>query len=184
MPGLLLHICCAPCLCYPYRALTEQQTDFAGFWFNPNVHPYKEYQSRLASVKDFSKAKGLDVIYDDSYPLEENISRLLKERCPSCYSLRLEATAREALQRGYGGFTTTLLYSIYQKHELIREVGTAIGQRLGVKFEYHDFRKGWEPGRDEARRLELYRQKYCGCVFSERDRYRKAANTSEKVRDG
>lgn len=171
MSRLLLHICCAPCLCYPYQALSEEKTDITGFWFNPNIHPYQEYQARLGSVRDFAQNHGLEIIYNDSYPLEENLSLLLKDRCRICYSIRLEAAAREAAHRGYDGFSTTLLYSIYQKHELIRDLGTDIGKKFGVEFFYRDFRLGWEIGKEKARDLELYRQKYCGCIFSERDRY-------------
>jgi predicted adenine nucleotide alpha hydrolase (AANH) superfamily ATPase len=173
---LLLHICCAPCLCCPYQALSDEKTAVTGFWFNPNIHPYREYQARLGSVRDFAQKHELEMIYDDSYPLEENISLLLKDRCRACYYIRLEAAAREAAQRGYDGFSTTLLYSIYQKHDLIRDLGAEIGRKHGVKFSYRDFRTGWEEGRAKARELDLYRQKYCGCIFSERDRYFKIKN--------
>lgn len=176
MTRLLLHICCAPCLCYPYQALSEEKAEITGFWFNPNIHPYKEYQNRLGAVRDFARSRGLEMVYNESYPLEENISQLLKDRCRGCYSVRLEAAAKEAAQRGYDGFSTTLLYSIYQKHDLIRELGTAIGKRNEVEFIYRDFREGWEEGRAKARQLALYSQKYCGCIFSERDRFLKKKN--------
>ncbi|HAD81289.1 MAG: hypothetical protein A2509_00415 [Candidatus Edwardsbacteria bacterium RIFOXYD12_FULL_50_11] len=178
MSRLLLHICCAPCLCYPHQSLSDEKAGITGFWFNPNIHPYREYQARLGSVRDFAQNHGLEMIYDDSYPLEENVSLLLKDRCRACYSIRLEAAAREAAQRGYDGFSTTLLYSIYQKHDLIRGLGAEIGREHGVKFIYRDFRKGWEEGRTKAMELDLYRQKYCGCIFSERDRYMK---TKKKI---
>ena len=176
MSRLLLHICCAPCLCYPYQALSDEKTDITGFWFNPNIHPYQEYQARLGSVRDFGLRHNIDIIYRDEYPLEENLSLLLKDRCRACYSIRLEAAAREAANRGYDGFSTTLLYSIYQKHDLIRDLGSAIGQKFGVEFIYRDFREGWQAGREKAGELGLYRQKYCGCIFSERDRYLKIKN--------
>lgn len=176
MSRLLLHICCAPCLCYPYQALSDEKADITGFWFNPNIHPYQEYQSRLGSVRDFAHNHELEMIYDLSYPLEENISLLLKDRCRACYSTRLEATAMEAMRGKYDSFSTTLLYSIYQKHDMIKDLGNDIGKKYGVEFIYRDFRKGWEEGRARARELELYRQKYCGCIFSERDRYLKIKN--------
>jgi predicted adenine nucleotide alpha hydrolase (AANH) superfamily ATPase len=173
MSRILLHICCAPCLCHPHRVLTSEGADITGFWYNPNIHPYKEYQNRLNSVKDFSRHNDFKIDYRDEYPLEENLDGLLKDRCNSCYLVRLDATARQAVQGGYDYFSTTLLYSIYQKHELIKDIGIEAGKRLGVNFLYRDFRAGWEEGLAMAGEMDLYRQKYCGCIFSERDRYLK-----------
>jgi predicted adenine nucleotide alpha hydrolase (AANH) superfamily ATPase len=174
MPRLLLHICCAPCLCHPYRVLSDEKIDFSGFWYNPNIHPYTEYRNRLQAVKDFSQAHRMPVIFLDRYPLEESLEGLAGERCRWCYRIRLEATARQAKAQGYQSFSTTLLYSIYQKHDLIRELGEAAGKEYGVGFFYRDFRQGWEEGKRMAGEQCLYRQKYCGCIFSERDRYLKA----------
>jgi len=180
MSRLLLHICCAPCLCHPYQVLTSKKADITGFWYNPNIHPYKEYQNRLLSVKDFSQRRDLKVIYRDEYPLEENLEDLLRDRCNSCYLTRLEATARQAVQDGYDHYSTTLLYSIYQRHEMIRDQGIEIGRRLGINFLYRDFRTGWDEGRAIAKEMDLYRQKYCGCIFSERDRYLKIRKPKTK----
>lgn len=176
MPRLLLHICCAPCLCYPYRVLTDESVDFTGFWYNPNIHPYREYQARLQSVRDFTRVHELPAVFLDEYPLEQTIDLLSQESCQGCYRIRLEETARQAKAQGYQAFSSTLLYSIYQKHDMIRELGTEIGKKYGVEFFYRDFRTGWEEGRIKAVEQELYRQKYCGCIFSERDRYLGAKN--------
>ncbi|MDQ7797762.1 MAG: epoxyqueuosine reductase QueH [Candidatus Edwardsbacteria bacterium] len=178
MSRLLLHICCAPCLCYPHQSLSGEKAGITGFWFNPNIHPYQEYRARLASVRDFARRNDLKIIYRDEYPLEENLGALLEDRCRACYSTRLEATAMEAMRGKYDSFSTTLLYSIYQKHDMIKDLGNDIGKKYGVEFLYRDFRKGWDDGRARARELELYRQKYCGCIFSERDRYMK---TKKKI---
>jgi predicted adenine nucleotide alpha hydrolase (AANH) superfamily ATPase len=171
MSRLLLHICCAPCLCQPYRALSSESIDFTGFWYNPNIHPYREYQARLQSVKDFARDRKMPAVFRDDYPLERTLELLSRERCPGCYRIRLEETARQAKAQGFQSFSSTLLYSIYQKHDLIRELGTEIGKRQGVEFFYRDFRTGWEEGRRTAKEQGLYLQKYCGCIFSERDRY-------------
>jgi epoxyqueuosine reductase len=173
MSRLLLHICCAPCLCHPYQVLSDEKVDFTGFWYNPNIHPYQEYQARLESVKDFARKHEMPAVFLNEYPLETTLDLLSRERCPGCYRIRLEETARQARAQGYQAFSSTLLYSIYQKHDLIRELGTEIGKRSGVEFFYRDFRPGWEEGRRMAKEQELYRQKYCGCIFSERDRYLK-----------
>jgi len=176
MHRLLLHICCAPCLCYPYRALTAEAVDLTGFWYNPNIQPYKEYQARLQSVRDFARNHQMPAVFLDDYPLEQTLDLLSRERCPGCYRIRLEETARQAKAQGYQAFSSTLLYSIHQKHDLIRELGTEIGKKYGVEFFYRDFRTGWEEGRKSSMEQGLYRQKYCGCIFSERDRYQKAEN--------
>jgi predicted adenine nucleotide alpha hydrolase (AANH) superfamily ATPase len=176
MSRLLLHICCAPCLCHPYQALTAEGVDFTGFWYNPNIHPYKEYQARLQSVKDFARDHKMPAVFLDDYPLERMLDLLSRERCQGCYRLRLEETASQAKAQGFQAFSSTLLYSIYQKHDLIRELGTEIGKKQGVEFYYRDLRTGWEEGRRMAMEENLYRQKYCGCIFSERDRYLKTKN--------
>ncbi|MBI5467830.1 MAG: epoxyqueuosine reductase QueH [Deltaproteobacteria bacterium] len=95
------------------------------------------------------------------------------ERCVYCYSVRLEATAKAAKEAGFDAFTSSLLYSRYQAHDEIRRAGTGIGERLGVPFYYADFRGGWQAGIDESRAMGLYRQKYCGCIYSRIERYAK-----------
>ena len=169
--SLLLHICCSPCLCHPLQALADEGFSVAGLWYNPNVHPYTEYAARRESLAKYADAKGLKVDYLDEYPLEQIVSLLSKDRCLACYRLRLERTALTARDKGYKVFSTTLLYSIYQKHELVRDAGQEAGRKNGVEFIYRDFRTGWQEGREEAKVLGLYRQTYCGCIFSERDRF-------------
>jgi epoxyqueuosine reductase len=169
--NLLLHICCAPCLCWPHQELSGEGIEFAGLWFNPNIHPYKEYAARRDSLKAYAGQHALDVEYIDDYPLEETLDALREERCAACYRIRLERTARHARERGFTAFSTTLLYSRHQQHDLIREAGQRAGCAYDVEFRYRDFRPGWDQGRETARALGLYRQKYCGCIFSERDRY-------------
>ena len=171
MPDLLLHICCAPCLCWPHHVLTGEGARIAGLWFNPNIHPYTEYAKRRDAVRSFASAAGMEVAYIDEYPLEQTLQALAQERCAACYRIRLERTARHASEHGFAAFSTTLLYSIYQQHDLVRESGLRAADAHRVEFRYRDFRPGWERGREMVRSLGLYRQKYCGCIFSERDRY-------------
>lgn len=171
MPELLLHICCAPCLCWPHRMLAEEGAAFTGLWFNPTIQPLTEYRARRESLRDFAGRHALDVVYLDDYPLEQTLAALAGERCAACYRIRLERTARYAKEHGFAAFSTTLLYSRYQRHELVRQAGERAGRHYDVAFLYRDFRTGWEQGRETARALGLYRQKYCGCIFSERDRY-------------
>lgn len=171
MPQLLLHICCAPCLGWPHHVLAGEGAEFTGLWFNPTIHPYTEYAARRDSLKAYARQQRLEIEYLDEYPLEQTLEALREERCAACYRIRLDRTARHARERGFSLFSTTLLYSRYQNHELVREAGRRAADRYNVGFDYRDFRPGWDRGRETARALGLYRQKYCGCIFSERDRY-------------
>ena len=97
-----------------------------------------------------------------------------ENRCTYCYETRLRKTAEFAAEHGFKQFTTTLLASVYQKHELIAAAGERFGKEFGVEFLYRDFRPNFRAGNQRARELGFYMQKYCGCVFSEEDRYKKA----------
>ena len=171
---LLLHICCANCAINPIRQLQERGEDVVGFFFNPNIHPYQEYQKRLEALKDYSKKTGLNLISRDEYLLEEflrNVSHCVDDRCRYCYRVRLEATAREAKEKGFDRFSTTLLESAHQKHDVIRETGEQVARDVGIPFHYEDFRPGWRTGVEVSKAMGLYRQQYCGCIYSEKERY-------------
>jgi epoxyqueuosine reductase len=171
---VLFHICCANCAIYPLEQMRERGDLVEGFFFNPNIHPFQEYRKRRDVLVSFAAEVKLRVIYRDEYLLEEflrNVSHRVQERCNYCYLVRLEATAREAKEGGYDRFSTTLLYSKYQKHELIKETGERLGQEIGVPFYYEDFRKGWSRGVEVSRAMGLYRQQYCGCIYSEKERF-------------
>lgn len=182
---ILLHLCCGPCSIYPIKYLrglvAELEADLkghevVGYFYNPNIHPYKEFKHRLATAREYTEKIGFPLLVDKSYPLEEFIQAQLSDpqgRCHTCYSWRLKETARLAKEQGFDAFTTTLLVSPYQKHELIREIGQEVEQETGVPFHYVDFRSGWDEGVTESKELELYRQPYCGCIFSEKERYYK-----------
>lgn len=175
---LLLHICCAPCAVYPLKVLRAQGLQVQGFFYNPNIQPFQEYQRRLAAVQEFAPAVSLPLQVDGSYDLEEFLRQVVfreTERCRFCYALRLRAAAMAAKQSNCDAFTATLLYSRFQKHDSIREIGQQIAQEVGVPFYYADFRPGWQEGIDESKRLGLYRQKYCGCIYSEKERFYRAA---------
>jgi predicted adenine nucleotide alpha hydrolase (AANH) superfamily ATPase len=174
---LLLHACCAPCSTGCAAALREEGIRPDLFWYNPNIHPFTEYRSRLESLQGFASREGLGLITEDEYGLRKFIAGTAPEwaaggaRCAFCYRLRLEKAARTAAERGYGVFSTTLLISPYQNHGLLRETGEALAGRWGVEFLYRDFRPRFRQGQVEARKRGAYMQKYCGCVFSEEERY-------------
>ena len=174
---ILTHICCAPCFAYPHKKLTEDGHEVTGFFFNPNIHPYTEYRSRLHALQRYSALKPVDVIYRDEYPLEEFIRGQLsaidngQKRCEFCFNERLGEAALIAKTKGFNAFTTTLLESKHQPHDMIKRIGNEQGQKHGISFFYEDFRAGWKEGIQISKKMELYRQKYCGCIFSERERY-------------
>jgi predicted adenine nucleotide alpha hydrolase (AANH) superfamily ATPase len=171
---ILLHICCATCGIYPLEWLKEKGHETVGFFFNPNIHPYQEYQKRLEALKQYAESTGLEVIYRDEYLLEEflkNVSQRVDTRCQYCYEIRLGAAAREARKRGFDRFSTTLLQSTHQNHARIRETGERIAREEGIPFLYEDFRQGWKRGMEVSKAMGLYRQQYCGCIYSEKERY-------------
>ena len=162
-----------PCTIYPLTALAAKGHQVRGFFSNPNIHPYQEHQRRAATLETYAAKVGLPVIWNRSYPLEEFLRNLAfreAERCRFCYYQRLSATARVARGGKFDAFTSTLLYSKFQHHELIRELAQLLVQEVGVPFYYEDFRRGWEEGRIRSGKLGLYKQQYCGCIFSERHR--------------
>lgn len=179
---LLMHICCANCSLYPLEDLLSKGIDIKGLWFNPNIHPYNEYQNRLDAVKGLQKLWNLDVEYIDHFGLKEFLMATVNrenERCIFCYTMRLEETARTAKKMGLDGFTTSLLVSPYQKFDMIVAVGREMENKYSIPFYSEDFRPGWKTGVSLSKELGLYRQKYCGCMYSEMERHLKIKMQSE-----
>lgn len=169
---ILLHTCCAPCSCYTTKRLKEENFNITLFWYNPNIHPYSEYQRRLNTLGYFANLKNLETIYNTEYDLEEFLKGQLnsKLRCEFCYRKRVKQTAKFAKEKEYNCFSTTLLYSIYQKHNLVKEIAEEVSKQYKIDFYYEDFRKGFEEGIKICKSLNIYRQRYCGCIFSEKER--------------
>jgi predicted adenine nucleotide alpha hydrolase (AANH) superfamily ATPase len=183
MKKVLIHVCCAHCAAYTVEYWRQQGYETAGFWYNPNIHPHMEYQSRLESVKSLAEKINLPLIVSPDYDMVEYFRMVAgheTERCGECFDLRLAKTAAKALENGDDAFTTTLLISPHQKHDLIKEVGDRVALRLvqgkreakGVEFLYADLRKRYSDSRHITKPMELYRQQYCGCVYSEWERYK------------
>ena len=171
---LLLHICCAPCSIYPVKILRQMDMEVMGFFYRHNIHPFQECQKREETLKQYSDAIELKVIYQRDYKMEEFLQSVVfreKDRCRYCYHDRLKATALVARKGKFDAFSTTLLYSKFQNHDRIIKTGKAIAREYDVKFFYHDFREGWKSGIEESKRLDMYRQQYCGCIYSEKERY-------------
>ncbi len=170
---ILLHICCSNCAVYPVGLLKDRGEQVTGFWSNPNIHPFKEYEARLQSVKKVEALLPLEMRYDDHYCIEDfaiAVAGNEKDRCRYCYTLRLEEAARVAAEEGYDCFSTSLLISPYQNQDLINEIGKASAERYNIEFYFEDFRSGFRVARSISKELGLYRQKYCGCIYSEREK--------------
>ncbi|HOO76587.1 MAG TPA: epoxyqueuosine reductase QueH [bacterium] len=178
---VLLHVCCGPCATWPFQALEEEGLEADGFFYNPNIHPYREYRARREGAESLAGQSGRRLLTDAGYDMPE-FFRLVAgretDRCRLCYRLRLERTARAAAERGYGAFTSTLLLSVHQRHGLVREEGEAAGAAAGIDFLYRDFRTGWKEHWALTDRYRLYKQQYCGCLYSEYERFARAAGRS------
>ena len=173
---LLLHICCAPCSISVIDDMRNDNIDVTGYWYNPNIHPYTEYMNRMDTLKRYSAIINLPVIYAGEYGLKEFTKMVigdLDNRCPKCYLDRIENTAKYASDNGYDAFSTTLLISPYQKHDVLKNIGEMLSKKYSITFYYKDFLPFFRNGQDIARKNELYMQKYCGCIFSEEERYSK-----------
>lgn len=174
MENTLLHICCAPCSIMCVDALREEAIEPTGYWFNPNIHPKKEYQNRKNALVEYARSIGLRLEIEGEYGLRSFLAATYPDfdaRCGYCYSCRLRAAAKHAAAHGFSSFSTTLLISPYQNHELLRQTGEQAAAEFGVSFLYRDFRPLFREGQERARSLALYMQKYCGCIFSEEERY-------------
>ena len=183
---LLMHTCCAPCSVYCIESLRNEEIEPTLYWFNPNIHPYMEYKSRRDTLIEYSKMINVNLILNENYGLKEfckNVIDDLENRCNNyCYRVRLEETVKYAKENGYDAFTSTLFVSPYQQHEKLKEICEELAKKYAIKFVYRDFRIGFREGQNKARELGLYMQKYCGCVFSEEERYAKQIqNDREKL---
>ena len=172
--SVLLHICCGPCAVYPLEVLKTEGIKVRGFFYNPNIHPFQEFRKRLAAVEQLAARENLPVDYHRDYGLREYLRKVVfneENRCGLCYDMRLREAVEQAKRTRADAFTTTLLYSRYQNHELIRRKAEQFAEEQGIPFYYKDFREGWQQGIDLSKEMGLYRQAYCGCIYSEQERY-------------
>lgn len=185
---LLLHACCAPCSVYCIETLRQEGIEPTLYWYNPNIHPYKEYQARRDCLIDYTNRLNIELVLNDVYGLDEfckNTVNNLSARCVDyCYPVRLRETFKYAKENGYDAVSTTLLYSIYQKHEYIKKLCEELSKEYKIYFLYRDFRIGFWKGHDKAKEEELYMQKYCGCVFSEEQSILTHTDSKPKLPEG
>lgn len=176
MKKILLHCCCGPCAIYTVSRLREAGFEVTAFWYNPNIQPFTEHRNRLEAMRTAAQALKLPLIVAEGYEMLDYFRVVVGhegDRCRYCFRLRLRKTAAVAKGEGFDSFTTTLLISPYQKHELLKEIGEEVAREQGIEFHYEDFRAGFRESHRISRELDLYHQKYCGCVYSEWERYGK-----------
>lgn len=195
---ILLHMCCAPCSCYPVQKLREENFEPTGYFFNPNIHPHQEWRQRLKTAREFAEKVEMEIFCDNHYGLRDFLEKTSKvigkisdedtvknpdgfhARCKICYAWRLSETAKFAAENNFDIFTSTLFYSKHQNHELMKNIAENVSKNFGVKFYYEDFRAGWQTGIDLSKKFDLYRQNYCGCIFSEEERFSKDIKNARK----
>lgn len=176
---LLLHTCCGPCAIYPVHEAKNDGFTITGFFYNPNIHPLSEYIKRKKEAENYFKSEGLALI-----PEECNVSIFFKNvagyetspgRCSICWDMRLEEASRFAKENKFDAFTTTLLGSPYQDHQVLKSICENLSKEKDMDFYYRDFRIGHRDGHKKAKEKGMYCQNYCGCVFSmvEREEKRK-----------
>ena len=174
---ILLHICCGPCSIYPVRRLQEQGFEVTGLYYNFNIHPAQEYIRRREGAKEVAAGMGFKLICrDEDYNPETYLRSVAfreENRCFLCYQLRLSRVLSIAGNGGFDFFSSTLLYSRFQKHDLICSLAADMAGSGKVRFWREDFRLGWQEGIDLSKKWGIYRQQYCGCVYSEFERYRR-----------
>ncbi|MCR5587339.1 MAG: epoxyqueuosine reductase QueH [Lachnospiraceae bacterium] len=197
---LILHSCCAPCSSHVISVLTEY-FNITVLYYNPNIEPYDEYLKRkneeIRFIKEFSEGGNtrhsldlMDCDYDNDkfHEMVRGMEMLPEggERCFLCYEERLRKAALVARDNGYDFFTTTLSVSPYKNAEKINEIGERLEKEIGVKFLYSDFKKknGYLNSIKLSKEYNLYRQDYCGCIYSKRDsKCKECKKNSEKFDD-
>ena len=181
IPKLLLHSCCAPCSSACIEKLTKY-FDITILYYNPNIEPYDEYLKRkeeeIRFIKEYKNINKLDIIdcdYDNEL-YHKTISGLENEkeggpRCHKCYKLRMEYTAKKAIELGYNYFATTLTLSPLKNAQVLNTIGYELEKKYDIKYLPSDFKKkeGYKRSIELSKEYNLYRQNYCGCIYSKRN---------------
>ena len=181
-PTLLLHACCAPCSSYTLEYLSKY-FDITIYYYNPNIHPESEYKRRILELskflKEFNTPNKVSLIearynpneYFESVKGLENLGEKSK-RCYECYKLRMEDACKYAKTNNFDYFTTTLSISPYKVAEWINEIGADLEKKYNIKYLYADLKKknGYKRSIELSRIYNLYRQDYCGCIYSKEER--------------
>jgi epoxyqueuosine reductase len=171
---IFLHSCCGPCACYTTQKLQEDGLAPTLYFYNPNIHPYREQEQRRDALRQLAEHRDLPLVEEPGYDLEGFLIKIAhdpKNRCEQCYRMRLAQAAAKAKESGFTLFGTTLLISPYQNHDLLCAVGKEMATDFKIAFHDEDFRPGFRESQVLAKELGLYRQQYCGCIYSEKERF-------------
>jgi hypothetical protein len=180
-PEALIHACCAHCTAYTIEYWRGLGYKVTAYWYNPNIHPFAEHRRRLEAMRVLAEKLEFPLIVAPGYDVEKYFRQVAgheQERCSHCFRLRLEKTAETAAALGMKGFTSSLFISPHQQHETARRMGSECAGISGVEFLYADIRKRYSESRHITKPMELYRQQYCGCLYSEWERYREDAQSA------
>jgi len=172
--NIVLHVCCAPCLAGTLDAFTELG-QVRPYFYNPNIHPLLEFRKRLKALDVFAERRRISYLADREYGLHRFLRLVSPDgagRCAVCYRERLGRTARYAAENGFDAFSTTLVCSTHQDQDAIQKAGKRAAAETGLEFLYRDLRDRAAAGHAAAKKMSLYRQQYCGCIFSEYERYK------------
>lgn len=177
-PRLLLHACCGPCSSYVIEYLSKY-FDITIYYYNPNIYPKEEYERRLEELKKFvntfnNSVKVIEELYNEEdynnsvYGLEHLGEKSI--RCYECYKFRMDKAALYAKENDYDYFTTTLSISPHKNSKWINEIGELLQNKYNIKYLYSDFKKkeGYKRSLELSKKYNLYRQDYCGCIYSKR----------------
>jgi epoxyqueuosine reductase len=178
---MLLHVCCGPCACGTIPVWHQRGIEVLGFFYNPNVHPLLEYRRRLQGAREALDASGTPLVVDEAYDPQAwfaGVSGAEGSRCERCIGMRMDRAAIEAAAQGCDAFSTSLSISPWQDHDAIRRRGAEAASTHGLEFCYEDLRPYYSESRRISRNLGIYRQKYCGCLVSECERYAESAPTA------
>ena len=177
-PKLLLHACCGPCSSYVIEYLNKY-FDITLYYYNPNIHPKEEYTRRYNELKKFigvfkidNKVNLIEEHYnpDEYYKSIKGLEELgeKSKRCYKCYELRMEMASKYAKDNNFDYFTTTLSISPYKISSWINEIGKILQDKYDIKYLYADFKKnnGYKRSLELSKKYNMYRQDYCGCIYS------------------
>ncbi|MBN1369027.1 MAG: epoxyqueuosine reductase QueH [Dehalococcoidaceae bacterium] len=171
--SVLVHVCCVHCSAYTLSFWQDQGYRVSAFWYNPNIHPAQEHQQRLNAAAVLLEQQSINLsLYPDYEPSEffNSVKNSGPGRCADCFRLRLEKTAGEALRLGFKAFSSSLLISPQQQHEELMSIGDEIAGKTGLVFLYSDLRRRYSDSRVITKRMNLYRQDYCGCEYSRQEK--------------
>lgn len=172
---IIVHVCCGVCAIKTIEFL-ENEFEVIGYWYNPNIHPYNEYRMRVQTAGYVFQRMGKDIYWDLQYDILNwfdctmQFAKDKQRRCQECYSLRLKKTAEFSKNFSINLFTTTMFYSIHQNHDAIKKAGFSIAEEYNLKFLPLELSRFYYEGKEIAKKWHLYRQRYCGCIFSEIER--------------